>query len=877
MLKHIKRNYQYYLSFFIPALLILLYFACRGTYPFGKSSLLTVDLGQQYIDFFAYYKASLLHHPTTLLYSFSKALGGDMVGVSAYYLISPFNLIFLITPQKYFPVAIWLMTILKFGCAGLTSAIFFKKSKLLDGLLVPTFGVSYGLMSYLVVNHFNLMWLDGVIMLPLVALSLSDLWYRKYPFWFAITLGVTILLNYYIGFMVVLFSILYFLFLAVIRNLNFKQWWQSFLKFTTGGLLGAGLAAVLLLPTLSALTESKGQYTITKIHWHFEYAPWQGLLKLFIGTFNFDQMSTGYANIFTGSLALFGFILFFTVRRIPLRVKITAGLISLFLALSLCYEPLDLLWHGLQFPVWYPYRFSFVISFWLLILAAYTLRYTRQISTLQTLLCLGVTSGLSILALSVNKDFNFLDRSQIIITALFMLSILVLLNLRTTHFHGINNLFLIVVTIEMGTNLWLSLDPISYLTENEFANYTTQLVKGSNAVKQKATQPFYRIGKTYERTKNDPMEADYYGASQFNSMMEPKVTKFFGKIGQPKGDGFVTYNNGTLLTDALLGMQYFMHERQDTLLPAIGSTNNSVLPVVSSRPDLAEYTTTDVLSLQTIHKNPYALPIAYMVNHQVTTTKAYTSFPLAQQEAILHSTAPNLTQPLFTAESYQIKLQNMKLKKKAIGLDYTKINTSNPGKVTLTFTPTTDDPYYMTWGASLNNKVVGLNINGQTIKLDDSYDNTLVYGIADHQKDEPIKITLTSKGDNLWLDNLSISQMNRKLFKRWNQQLQAQSLKYTKVTPLTISGTITAKEDQVLMTSIPNGKGWHIKVDNKHVKKRQLLKTFVGAQLKPGKHKITIYYRPPYLITGLIITSLAIIGIGSSIILEKKRAGKGTV
>ncbi|WP_054669836.1 YfhO family protein [Lentilactobacillus senioris] len=48
--------------------------------PFGQSSILTVDLGQQYIDFFAYFKHTLLTDPSGFLYSFSKGLGGDMLG-----------------------------------------------------------------------------------------------------------------------------------------------------------------------------------------------------------------------------------------------------------------------------------------------------------------------------------------------------------------------------------------------------------------------------------------------------------------------------------------------------------------------------------------------------------------------------------------------------------------------------------------------------------------------------------------------------------------------------------------------------------------------------------------------------------------------------
>ena len=74
MKEYLKKHYPLGLSFWTPVLLMLGYFIYRGFYPFGSSSVLTVDLGQQYVDFFAYFRHTLLHSPSELFYSFSKAL-----------------------------------------------------------------------------------------------------------------------------------------------------------------------------------------------------------------------------------------------------------------------------------------------------------------------------------------------------------------------------------------------------------------------------------------------------------------------------------------------------------------------------------------------------------------------------------------------------------------------------------------------------------------------------------------------------------------------------------------------------------------------------------------------------------------------------------
>jgi Predicted membrane protein len=114
------------LSFWIPFLVLIGYFAYRKMAPFGSNSILTVDLGQQYIDQFAAFKYTILQHPSSFFYSFSNALGGDMLGEWAYYLMSPFNFIFLFVSNANLPSAILLVICLKISAAGLSMGYLLK-------------------------------------------------------------------------------------------------------------------------------------------------------------------------------------------------------------------------------------------------------------------------------------------------------------------------------------------------------------------------------------------------------------------------------------------------------------------------------------------------------------------------------------------------------------------------------------------------------------------------------------------------------------------------------------------------------------------------------------------------------------------------------
>ena len=161
MKSFINNKYPFLLSFFGPIVIMLAYFIARHMYPFGSSTILTVDLGQQYVDFFAFFRETLLHHPGSFFYSFSKAIGGEMIGEWAYYLLSPFNLLFIFFPGKSIAAGVLVVTLLKYGFCGLSFAYLLSKRKLQKGWMIPTFSISYALMAWNVVNQLNLLWING--------------------------------------------------------------------------------------------------------------------------------------------------------------------------------------------------------------------------------------------------------------------------------------------------------------------------------------------------------------------------------------------------------------------------------------------------------------------------------------------------------------------------------------------------------------------------------------------------------------------------------------------------------------------------------------------------------------------------------------------
>ena len=67
-------------------------------------------------------------------------------------------------------------------------------------------------MGYVIVNQLNVMWLDGLVFLPLIILGLEKLLSGESGLSYSFFLGVMLISNYYIGFMICVFLVFYSIF-----------------------------------------------------------------------------------------------------------------------------------------------------------------------------------------------------------------------------------------------------------------------------------------------------------------------------------------------------------------------------------------------------------------------------------------------------------------------------------------------------------------------------------------------------------------------------------------------------------------------------------------------------------------------------------------
>ena len=638
--KHPKKAI-YFLSAFFPMLIMLIVWAIIGLYPFGSRSLMSVDFGQQYISFFGLLKNSVLSGDfSNLSYSFTQSLGGPMAGLVGYYLLSPFNLIFIITPFQYYGLAVFLIIWLRYGAIGLAFAfLLIKRYKGLSSkkYLVPLLSTAYALSGMLVAYQMNVIFYDAMIMLPIVIAYLEELLDGGSIFKYSLTLGMMLFFQFYMGYMASIFIVLYACFYVSSKlgdegtlKLKLSNFFKPLLRAFGASVVGVGLASIILLPVLSSLLESKGGYN-TGMAFSFDLIikPLDILSKLTIGGFNSGAWISGpnLPNIYIGALGFVGFILFFSCKEINSIKKWSAGFITLIFFISFVNEFVNKVWHMGQIPAGFFYRFSWLFSFFMLVLAFQALKEGLEVSkrgkVISLIFLVAACSYLSNATFDYIKQlqpepltliisshlqlivlFTIINASIILylywklskdnlekkITRVILMSVLILISailavkgflfsqICLTLFTYIFVIFSIkpqmskvavallygMTFFELGYNAYLAQVDFYYKDVNEFVDATTSVKRVTDHVKKHADKEFYRIASTFAYSRTSPSLLTYSGLENFSSTLEKSTTDHFSFMGDIGSFSSTIYSNGTSLTDALYGVRYYMDFKNDT-------------------------------------------------------------------------------------------------------------------------------------------------------------------------------------------------------------------------------------------------------------------------------------------------------------------------
>lgn len=497
MMRQDHKALLYIGSFALPAVLLLTVLAVGGFAPFGDKSLLIMDMSGQYVEFYNALKYG------DIFFSWSKSLGTNYIGVFAYYVSSPFSLLTLFFSDMDMPLCVLLLSVLKIGFAGLSFSVYGVRRFQLKGVSLLAFSCAYALMGYNMAYSMCLMWLDGVIWLPIVLLGVEriitgDGWGL---FWGSLT--VSLISNYYISYMLILFTGLYFMARCFEERLSLRFFLRRFLVYMFCGCSAAGTGAILLIPTFLSQFDGKLLGNGVDYGTIYTFAWLDFFRKLLVG--GYDSVTNSgapfvYCSFFVAVLAL----IFFLLPGISRREKISGSVLLLFMALSMWIAPMDKIWHVFQYPNWFPYRYSFLFSFVLISLACKAFPHFS--------LC----------------SMRF---------APFVLSAAILLNLAANALAVLGGL-----DSQFGYQ-----DLAAY---RQFRQQKAEIVSN--------IEGFCRVGsaESTDRTLNDALSFDYNGVTHYSSSYLYSVNAWLKSYGLAQNYFWSSGYGSTPLTDAFLGIKY---------------------------------------------------------------------------------------------------------------------------------------------------------------------------------------------------------------------------------------------------------------------------------------------------------------------------------
>lgn len=659
-------------AFLMPAVIMFLIYAAMKVFPFGESSVLVLDLNAQYVQFFEGLR-DWVWGDASLLYSFSRQLGGEFMGIYAYYVASPFSYIVALFPKDMITEALYVMFVLKCGLCGLSFGYYMHKNHYLGSTGTIIFSTLYALTGYVVVMQHNTMWMDNVILLPLLALGVESLVkYKKFSM-FTLALALSLLSNFYIGYMSCIFVAVYFFYYYIAQSTDgannplgeTKHFAKSLLRVIIFSVIAIAISAIIVLTAYYSLSFGKNEFTEPDFSFKLKFDFLDFIVKLL--PFSFDTVRPeGLPFVYCGVITLILVPLYFLTAKVTRREKLASAALILFFFLSMIISPVDMVWHGFQAPNWLNYRYSYMFCFVMLVLAAKAFTRLREFGS-KPIIIVSVFWGIFYIAIQKfasivetiadNLGMETFDEkidSMLIsldnmagatavwttVGAIVLYCVLLIYctqeKKNSPKYERLTMILVCIICLESflnGVGLTQALHrDVVISTRNSYYGFMNAYQPAIDYI-QESDDGFYRMEKVDIRTVNDPFTLGYRGLSSSSSTLNDDTVRFLDKLGLSSSSHWSEYRGSTPVTDALLGIRYLMMTDSEISLKTKDNVESfkdiyeKIYSETITDPDIIENYFGDQSEVADADKvtsmiteayfNKYALPIALMANSDI--------------------------------------------------------------------------------------------------------------------------------------------------------------------------------------------------------------------------------------------------------------------
>lgn len=875
----------------IPMVLFyLIYLITQQLYPFGDGTVLVLDLNGQYVSFYEGLH-DILRGEADLLYSFSRNLGGEFLGIYDYYVASPFAMLLALFPERFMLEALLILFLIKAGLCGLFMGIYLHKHSAGEPnrLTVVTFAVMYAMSAYCVVQQHNSMWIDAVMWLPLLCLGIESLikygHFRLYVF----TLAITLHSNFYIGYMVVIFTVAYCFYYYFAHNRNNENnplgekahFIKSVGRVAVWSVLAVGIAALAILSARYALSFGKDE---------FSNPNWEITQKFDLFEFFYKFLPSSYDTVrpqglpfvYCGVLTLITVPAFFMNKKFSMREKVAAGLLILFFVGSFATSSIDLIWHGFQKPNWLNYRYSFMLCFFLIALGYRA--FDRILYTSRKAL-MGVVIGIGAYVVILQKFTDILveEEEKLVIRpfatiwlslgCLFAYFVLVSLygKVKERQKETVSMVLLFVVCIEVflsGSSDMHQLD--EDVTFSKYSRYNNMIdtVRPITDTIHEYDSGFYRMEKTYFRKTNDNFALGIKGLSCSTSTLNRDTIDFLRSMGYASRSHWSRYLGGTPVNDSLLGIKYLISNEDET---------DYYGPALFTREDYGYDEDFEPNGNYDVYFNEFALSFAYGV------ADGWLAFDYEKYDNPYDRLNAMITVMLGESETVEVfkpAIQNGE--PEVVNLNtgtadghhsYKVDDKTKAGLLYYHYTVPADTELYFFYP---NRYLREVSLNVATVDNGDQTNYTgkgtfgggetnRIVSLGESSTGELyLKVEVKNDSNNLYVipKDSYVYYIDMEVFKDAFSRLgRTQFIIDDSSTDSHLTGTVTTSSDRQLMfTSIPYDEGWNIYVDGEKVEIYEANNSLVSFYVEgAGEHEIEMKYMPATVALGMTVSVTCLI------------------
>jgi len=354
-LKFERKHFLYLVPSLIVSILLLVVFFVKGIYPFGNLTIIYTDMGQSYIPF-CYHLYDVIMNGKSLFWDPFLGTGSNMFGIEAFLgMFSPISWLVIFSSREGIPYFASILLLVRMALMAAMAFLFFKNvfkdTKLFWQIALS---VVYAFSGYVLILYTNTMWLDCAILFPLLMLMFKILLDREKIIGFILVLTASLIVCFYISFMVLLF-VLFGGGVVILFYLDKTKRKKAVFHLGVATLTSLLLSSVVIIP---AYLQSSGSARAAG----FDY---------------FNILKTQMISIsYKGQYFIFAAIALVIVVKLAMHYKkdkkaVTAfGLLLALTTSQIVVESINLIWHTGSYAH-FPMRFAFIPTLLLLAGAAY--------------------------------------------------------------------------------------------------------------------------------------------------------------------------------------------------------------------------------------------------------------------------------------------------------------------------------------------------------------------------------------------------------------------------------------------------------------------------------------------------------------------------